>query len=302
MSLQEFLLKDSSSFYSQVKWTCSHCTKRFTGEAYTNHQLQLSLASKGVFVCIICKLEFPNQDSMMEHNVNNHERMVYKCSYCPETFKNKLIMNGHKKKAHYGLLDFACSICEKKFVEQQGFLKHQTAVHGFSSKHSQCKECNATLSSQRNLFNHYISFHAKDQVEKHNCPVCNKKFILLDYLKVHLRRIHIKMEHARRTKTNPSTSNSGIQFNNIIFEDSKAVITDSESFELSSKTDLSNLNRVESYGTNIKYSKDKQRNPTLFKNKIIKSISSISAPASTQNTEGKLNDSPFHIRGHSLIT
>ena len=140
--------------------------------------------------------------------------MVYTCSHCPQTFPNKLTMNGHKKKDHYLLLDFACSLCEEKFAEQQGFLYHQTTVHGFSSKHYQCRECNAILSSQRNLFNHYTAFHAKGQVEKHNCPVCNKKFILLDYLKVHLRRIHIKGEHPRRTKTNPRTSKSGIQLSN----------------------------------------------------------------------------------------
>ena len=212
MSPQEILLKDSTSLHSQVKWTCSHCQIRFTGEAYTNHQLQLSLASKGAFACLICKLEFSDQDAMKEHNVNKHESMVYMCSYCPKTFNNKLAMSSHKKKAHYWLLNYCCSICGEKFVEQQGFLKHQTTVHGFSSKHSQCKECNKILSSQRNLFNHHTSFHAKDQVEKQHCPVCNKSFLLLDYLKIHLKRAHIKGEHVRtRRTTNPRTSKSGIQ-------------------------------------------------------------------------------------------
>ena len=118
-----------------------------------------------------------------------HKQFKKRHFFYQEKFVKQQGLSKHQTSVH-GVRSQQSQCIEEKFVKQQGLSKHQTSVHGVRSQQSQCIECNKILSSPRNLINHHSSFHAKGQIDKHKCPVCDKKFLFVAYLKIHLKKTH----------------------------------------------------------------------------------------------------------------
>ena len=173
----------------EVPPKCQYCNKTLPAENF--HQIQLMLTFRGQIVCIPCQLSFPRVPDlpiMLNPNKAFSKSQNWKCDYCSKAFDKMYNLNCHKKMSHLQQLEFVCLVCNEKFVELQGLTRHQTVAHG--RREVKCHLCDKVFSAKRNLSNHIATFHEKDTRDPHICPICHKTFILIDYLKTHLKSFH----------------------------------------------------------------------------------------------------------------
>jgi Zinc finger, C2H2 type len=133
--------------------------------------------------------------SRMSKYVRN-EAGEYLCPHCPFTAKakNPSTMHYHLK-AHSGETKYACTQCDKKFIQKSGLTQHMAQVHvddGCSGSGSgsgsdtqkkiqtcwTCKLCQHVAKTKANMMIHIGRIHGKGWIPPLNdgCSKCSKKF------------------------------------------------------------------------------------------------------------------------------
>lgn len=214
--------KNPSRIYTCDICESQHISKDTLDEHYlvTHSNIPLS------FVCTICLRSFDKRSTLKLHIYNKHSdrpKILYRCSYCPKTFKSKRSQEYHEtihtgstkykcpdcskglktKQAyndhiliHTGELNFLCTFCQKPFRTRQ-LLRSHSLVHSNLFKHS-CEICGLRFRRATNLAEHML-VHTDER--NYECGICETKFKAKMSMKRHMK------QHERR---------SGLEGNSIV--------------------------------------------------------------------------------------
>ena len=116
---------------------------------------------------------------------------LYKCSFCPKTYKYKKSLVLHVIKIHGILKNVKCDSCNKSFFTAHDLKHHQSRAHlSIKRYQTKCHICNKVFS---NAPPSYLKIHIKtvhEEVRKFKCDVCNKLFSRKSNLRTHKRQLH----------------------------------------------------------------------------------------------------------------
>lgn len=165
-------------------FTCPRCWQNFpTLEARKEHQSKTMKCM--AYGCIYCTERFLSWKAKNKHLVEKHNKpnVIYKCSECTKSFKNRRSYNTHYQKIHISS-GFKCT-CGIKCWSQNQLDQHKASCKGFESH--KCSVCDKVFAKKHNLAQHmWIHSHTK----RYECKLCNKTF----NQKVSY-RTHMKVHH-----------------------------------------------------------------------------------------------------------
>uniref|UniRef100_A0A8D8D6P8 Fez family zinc finger protein 2 n=1 Tax=Culex pipiens TaxID=7175 RepID=A0A8D8D6P8_CULPI len=86
---------------------------------------------------------------------------LFKCSYCPKSFKHGPSLHFHLK-SHYDMLPFVCEFCDARFINEKGKHIHKGRYHYENGVRKpappretfECKECNRSFVHRKYLWQH----------------------------------------------------------------------------------------------------------------------------------------------------
>jgi KRAB domain-containing zinc finger protein len=116
-------------------------------------------------ICRFCRLEFPNSNAWVDHQVATHGSKCFVCTKCDKKFTNAGDLLRHGR-VHSLVMPFSCDICEKKFRYRTGFLEHNKTHLPRSDL--RCKICAASCSNEKKLKDHMESVHTEISNAKPN--------------------------------------------------------------------------------------------------------------------------------------
>lgn len=139
---------------------CSHCYKCFENDSELRaHLLDEQNRNLGwPYKCVLCKECYTDKDDYDFHQSLIHYQEIFRCKYCPRTFKARNKFNLHVN-------------------------KHKLNENGGDQGKYVCKICNKTFPNKSRL-----SYHRKYHTEKkHKCHLCDKSFWVNSFLVRHLK-------------------------------------------------------------------------------------------------------------------
>ena len=115
------------------------------------------------------------------------------CSYCLKTFKNTKNKQDHVEMMHENSSEkkVSCRFCNKLYMSQTSLNYHVDVSHSETHSKVQCKFCDATFQHDLSLQRHLNTMHENPKISK--CFECNKTFKRADYLTVHQKLVHKKV-------------------------------------------------------------------------------------------------------------
>ncbi|BET00001.1 Hypothetical protein NTJ_12817 [Nesidiocoris tenuis] len=199
--------KNTKSRRQSANFSCPHCD--FTSRlARTLYKHVKSHANLEITNCPICEAKFDDIESLIGHVNADHKARTYSCIHCCRVFPKfgilKIHMATHKKE-----LKFKCEKCDFKTHRRLNLQRHMKRFHSRSYKCTQCSYKTGALSRlkahlsvhneeklhacalcpyktkwERCLQQHVASKHDSTG-DAYPCPLCDKKFPMLEKLKVH---------------------------------------------------------------------------------------------------------------------
>ena len=159
--------------------------------------------------CPHCPYESNRAERLKVHiqGVHNNER-AFACSLCDRRFKQKDKLTRHVSSVHLQEKPFSCDFCAMSFARKDEVSRHTSIVHfgeksGQRSKNTivqsipvmdkiliECPECSYTCQSEDKLKLHLTSAH--EDVRRHSCNFCEKRFKLKDKLNLHVNTVHLR--------------------------------------------------------------------------------------------------------------
>ena len=98
-----------------------------------------------------------------------------KCSFCPKTFANKILLSCHEQRVH-GEKIFQCQQCPKSYAMISDLKQHVKMVH---ERFLKCSECNFTCGLDHLLKKHISENHSNAQLTCDQCGYKSKNLGLL---------------------------------------------------------------------------------------------------------------------------
>ncbi|CAG0920827.1 unnamed protein product [Notodromas monacha] len=165
---------------------CKKCNESF----YSRQNLSAHQKTHvNVFTCQLCKSDFEAQNEFYEHLKSHYEGN----DKDPENSilpANKVVESDESSVAPPG--EFACSICEAKFVFRHRLGKHMKKMHNTKLPREARKK-------------------PKEVPSKNNCPECGKFFAKKNSLYYHLRSHNPNRNTAKKTTKHPNTESLSIK-------------------------------------------------------------------------------------------
>lgn len=155
---------------SKEEHSCQICGKRY--EMFLSLHKHMNEHYEH-YICETCGKRFATSQRMVNHS-RTHEKGVFPCKRCEETFASYAAVYAHIAKVHRLNKRYKCPICDEKFVSYKHRLKHLNTVHGEKTAIFPCPVCTKVfdLCSQRTA---HIRFRHL-QERNHICSVCGMKF------------------------------------------------------------------------------------------------------------------------------
>lgn len=186
--------------------TCGHTSKSKSGM----HAHVIAKHEGSVHKCDVCNKTFPNSSNLKQHQVSHenarrhlcnvcgksfnfthalkyHMRVhtgekKYKCPHCDRRFRMPCTLKGHIR-SHTGARPFKCGYCEKTYRWKTSCTMHEMTHTSYRPYH--CKHCGKGYINSYNLKVHILGHPGP-----HSCEICNKSFLEMEYVKMHLRMFH----------------------------------------------------------------------------------------------------------------
>ena len=161
-----------------------------TKEKLDNHRCAYVFAPKdkwGENRCNICDIDLVKTDKLLAHNLAYHvTEKKFSCDQC--NFRTKLAksLTRHKQRVHEQIREEICYICGKGYSDVYCLKSHIKSAHSDNPKQFICDKCGATYPSESSLKQHINIKHPV----YHLCSCCDKIFINLKKLRLHLLNEH----------------------------------------------------------------------------------------------------------------
>ena len=207
---------------------CIHCNKKISTKKNLERHIQESC---GAFKCEVCNKHYASQDLLNLHLraahmlpkkaapdsiekieweiVHPNENGLIKCLDCKQTFTKRSYARTHHREFHMKENRFICQVCDKSFTVKDYLKLHVQSAHmlpkivndGLTKKLEwkivqanedgkfSCLECKQTFSAISNARQHHKDLHMREN--KYICEVCDRSFIVEDYLKIHVQGAHM---------------------------------------------------------------------------------------------------------------
>lgn len=194
-------------------------------EQFTTPAQNLTIVEMNCDQCPLCNMTFKNQQNLIEH-INQHngfEAQPYsltelkkqknstnqanedilaglteeqlssrKCPICHKIIVNKQNLVCHMN-IHRGIKPFVCSVCNKSFAHIRNLIRHKEQQrHCEMQFKCDARGCKKSFMSNNKLHRHIKLVHMHDlesvMDKPYPCEKCEKSFMSLGFLKMHLRR------------------------------------------------------------------------------------------------------------------
>lgn len=133
---------------------------------------------KGPFICDKCGAKCSSRPTFTAHSDKYHRGVQVFCDLCPQSFRQKWLVERHIKQHHLKPLE--CKVCGFRCGVKSAFKKHMIR-HASKTK---CKVCHKLVTNLRN----HMRVH--DQIQK-KCRICGNSYCL-KYLPKHITLMHAK--------------------------------------------------------------------------------------------------------------
>lgn len=143
--------------------------------------------NKDVHHCLMCPKVFETTE-LLERHVEKHSTKLSICNYCHVTFATESDLKIHTKQEHSDELQqtFLCDLCGSKFKEKKILNAHRKYVHTEERPES-CPTCGRRFKTKSQLKNHLVTHMSATDLQL-SCEVCGKMFTRVATLKDHVRR------------------------------------------------------------------------------------------------------------------
>lgn len=163
------------------------------------------------FQCNICDRSFTRPTHLRRHMTIHTDERAFACKQCDKKFRRADHLKNHEN-YHAQIKPHNCEQCEKTFSRAEHLRRHISSRHTLNLTTFQCKNCEYTAGSAKELSHHRKShnvnvfpckfcdkqFSTKSALNEHTkshnderpflCSECGMRFIRNDYLVIHMRR------------------------------------------------------------------------------------------------------------------
>ena len=134
-------------------------------------------------ICVVCKKEFPNQESLASHfKIHKEESLEFPCSLCSKVFFKLNQLTRHAR-THPENKTHKCNICQKLFAQGSHLIDHLNRHKGV--RPHVCNVCNKAFQQSSTLKDH-MRTHSDDK--PFLCSQCGKSFNNASNLRQHVKR------------------------------------------------------------------------------------------------------------------
>ncbi|XP_048485955.1 zinc finger protein 569 isoform X1 [Plutella xylostella] len=158
---------------------CPYCPAVFQFFNLLMHHVSVTHSNNNV-VCVYCGLTFGNENQLRAHTRTHHSDGQLKCGTCGAVCDSRSRLANHMATAH-GVKAVKCTTCGERFSSQYLRQKHMMDVHKFGHK---CNYCGKEFVRHSFMKIHVRRTHLKEK--RVACPVCDMKFFNGVQLKHHL--------------------------------------------------------------------------------------------------------------------
>ena len=176
---------------------CETCGKIVSMSSYQNHMkihLRKKIANgeepieaqgKTLFYyCDKCEKKFNSKGELNDHVQVVHQEVEFKCDLCPQSFKTRIMRDGHKRVAHNSDKRYECEVCHKRF-NQICLKERHERVH--AEPQFECRFCKKRLKTRENLESHE-RYHTGEK--PFECEHCGNGYVDRKALRQHITGAH----------------------------------------------------------------------------------------------------------------
>ncbi|XP_072165760.1 uncharacterized protein [Diadema setosum] len=181
----DMLGKRISYFDRPRPYKCHYCSSRFRQYNQRKYHEQEVHEGKGTYQCPQCVQRFVTRCNLEAHMKKHNPIRPFLCQLCPRSFASQKALVNHQGE-HTGLKPFKCTVCSRGFRTQKLMGKHRSRMHGKREKRFACSFCDKRFMERSSWRNHERRHKG---IRPFVCLVCGKGFSSKDSMAVH-QRVH----------------------------------------------------------------------------------------------------------------
>ncbi|KAH3863003.1 zinc finger protein 37-like [Dreissena polymorpha] len=141
---------------------------------------------KDIFYCTKCPKVFDTKE-LLERHAERHAVEVFTCKHCDQTFYTIPDLNCHMQNEHKVEMEtHLCDLCGSRFKDKKILNQHRKYVHT-DERPEECPTCRRRFKNKSQLRNHLVVHKDASDLDL-SCEVCGKMFVRVATLKDHVRR------------------------------------------------------------------------------------------------------------------